>query len=583
LKIVTAILLAFAAAPGLLAQLTPEQRVQDLQTIAGMYAKRYAPANWKVAALGVNVLDLVPWIQRARAAKNDLEYAEVLMEYTASFQDSHVSLGMTANFVASLGFFADIYDGKVLIDLVDRNALPVRDFPFTDGDELVTIDGRPALEVGQELARLSGAGNPRAGLRLGVQRITSRAQSAVPRAVDVGDEAVVEIRRASGELQTYRLPWRKSGFPVRTFGQVPSPVISATASGSATDAPAETPDLPAWRKVFYEMHIASADLPELRRENPVVVNPETGNELSPRGVLNYGSRFMVWNLPTGFTIRLGRLPSDVFYTGVYQNEGQRIGYLRIGSFPVYSNAQLAQLEAEVAFFNANTDGLVVDVMRNTGGSICSASDIAARIVPGNHDHPGLAFRPTISRILAYDNSITQLRGLNAPPWTIELYTFIRNQLAEAYNANRGMPGPAPICDWGYTITSLPTAYRKPLIVLVDDFSTSTGDYFPALMQDNKRGPIVGMRTNGAGGSVINVQGGWYSETNTRVTESLMVRPESRNIAGFPASPYIENVGVRPDIELDYMTRENLVTGGRPFVEAFTKIIVDEIKKATPTP
>ena len=292
---------------------------------------------------------------------------------------------------------------------------------------------------------------------------------------------------------------------------------------------------------------------------------------------------MVWNLPTGFTTRLGRSAADVFYTGVHQSEGQRIGYLRLGGFPTYSNAQLAQLDAEIAFFNANTDGLVVDVMRNTGGSYCAVSDIARRIVPGSHTHMGLAFRPTISRILAYDNSITQLRGLNAPSWTIELYTYIRNLLAEAYNANRGMPGPTPVCAWDHPFASLPSAYRKPLIALVDDFSTSAGDTFPAVMQDNMRGKIVGTRTNGAGGSVIDVPAGWYGETNTRVTESLVVRPESRNISGFPVSPYIENVGVRPDIELDYMTRENLITAGRPFVEAFTKIIVDEIKKATAAP
>ena len=38
---------------------------------------------------------------------------------------------------------------------------------------------------------------------------------------------------------------------------------------------------------------------------------------------------------------------------------------------------------------------------------------------------------------------------------------------------------------------------------------------------------------------------------------------------YPATPYIENVGVRPDIVVDYMTRVNLMTGGASFVEAFT--------------
>jgi hypothetical protein len=42
---------------------------------------------------------------------------------------------------------------------------------------------------------------------------------------------------------------------------------------------------------------------------------------------------------------------------------------------------------------------------------------------------------------------------------------------------------------------------------------------------------------------------------------------------FPPSPYIENIGVRPDIVVDYMTRSNLMTGGAPFVQAFTDAAV----------
>ena len=47
---------------------------------------------------------------------------------------------------------------------------------------------------------------------------------------------------------------------------------------------------------------------------------------------------------------------------------------------------------------------------------------------------------------------------------------------------------------------------------------------------------------------------------------------------FPATPLIENVGVRPDVQIDYMTKDNLLKSGRPFVDAFTKAITDEIKK-----
>ena len=45
----------------------------------------------------------------------------------------------------------------------------------------------------------------------------------------------------------------------------------------------------------------------------------------------------------------------------------------------------------------------------------------------------------------------------------------------------------------------------------------------------------------------------------------------------PSAPHGENIGTRPDIKLDYMTRDNLVNGGKPFVDAFTQIMIDQIK------
>jgi hypothetical protein len=51
----------------------------------------------------------------------------------------------------------------------------------------------------------------------------------------------------------------------------------------------------------------------------------------------------------------------------------------------------------------------------------------------------------------------------------------------------------------------------------------------------------------------------------------------------PAAPFVENIGVLPDIELDYMTRENLMTGGVPFVQGFTRLILAEIAKGGAAP
>lgn len=565
-------------ATNLFGALTEEQRVQDFQTVASVYAKSYGPANWKIQALGVNLFETDTWLKRVRAAKDDLEHVQILMEYVASLQDSHSRLSMTSNFVAQLGFFCDLYDGKVVVDLITRGILPLRDYPFVAGDELVSVDGRPALEIARELTKTVGYGNPRAQIRIAVQRVTSISQAVWPRAVDYPQESEVVIRRQSGELETYKMKWQKSGVAIRSLGVAPNigKLSSGLQIGDEVVSQPEDNDIPAWKKL-HESMVVMADSAEQNKLRAPAEEMEDGTRREPRAVLNYGSLSPYYQLPDSFRRRLGGFAGDVFFTGTYVSGSTRIGYLRIGSFPTYTNAQIAALAGEIAFFNANTDGLVVDVTRNTGGSACSPSDVANYLIPGGFREIGFSFRPTLSLIAGYDSAATQLRNLGAPNHTVELYLYLRDLLAGAFNDGRGMTGALPACNLlGESVSSL-IAYSKPLITLVDDFSTSAGDLFPALMQDNKRGKLVGTRTNGAGGSVIDISGGWWSETRTRLTQSLMLRLEEREYPGFPKSPFVENVGVRPDIELDFMTVANAANSGRPFVEAFTQILVKEIE------
>src|SRR5260370_25981823 len=96
------------------AQLTPDQRAFDFQGIAALYAKRYAPLDWKKQAFHFDLMDIKPWLQRVNNAKDDLEFFEIEAEYVASLQDTHSHFSMTSSFVASLGITLDIYDGPVI-------------------------------------------------------------------------------------------------------------------------------------------------------------------------------------------------------------------------------------------------------------------------------------------------------------------------------------------------------------------------------------------------------------------------------------------------------------------------------------
>jgi hypothetical protein len=189
------------------AQLTREQKVQDFQNLAALYAKRYAPYEWKKELFSFDLFEIGPWLDRIRRSQDDLEFFEIALEYVASLRDTHSSYAMPSSFVADLGLTVDIYDERVLIETINRTRLPQAQFPFQVGDALVSVDGRTSEAWIRYFSRFRQQGNPRSTRRLNADFLTRRPQSRVPRAIDLPDEAVIVVERESGLLETYVIPW----------------------------------------------------------------------------------------------------------------------------------------------------------------------------------------------------------------------------------------------------------------------------------------------------------------------------------------------------------------------------------------
>ncbi|MDX2149323.1 MAG: S41 family peptidase [Bryobacteraceae bacterium] len=563
---IAATLLAFGLAAGAaMPQMTVDQRVHDFQNLAALYAKRYAPGEWKKYALGFDLFDLTPWLQRIRAATSDLEYYEICQEYVASLQDGHSGYSAaTAGFVASLGFAVDIYDGKVLVEQINRQLLPSATYPFEVGDELVSVDGRTAEEWVTLYSRRISLGNPASSRRYAADRITFRPQVQVPRAAELGDTAEVVIRRASGEQQTFSIRWQKSGLPLLQAGPVPPVKGPLAASGEPAIRTFEAP-------------------PGLLFEG-TTWSEETQQEEPRRYLLGWGARAPVFAgaLPANFQQRLGRQPSEFHFSGTFTADGLRIGYIRIPSFSPPLSIAIRELETEVAFFEQNTDGLIVDVMRNPGGG-CYITEAAARLIPYRFTGFAQQIRPTLNFVNSFAQLPQQLRAQRAEAWIIALVENYVDQMRTTYREG-GLTGPIPACSQtgalvgaSFEVDPAAVVYSKPLIVLTDEFSVSAADIFPSIIQDNRRGPIVGMRTAGMGGLAEGWNVGFYSEATAGNTLTLVTRPRYINTPDYPSAPYVENIGVRPDIEVNYMTRDNLMTGGGPFVERITQIMVQQIR------
>lgn len=571
-------LIAFAVAIApLKADLSRDQKLLDFQNMAAIYAKRYAPYEWKKQAFGFDLFNITAWLERVAKSKDDLEFYEICAEYVASFQDTHSQFVAGSSFVADLGFSVDIYDGKLLIEAIDRSRLPLARYPFQAGDELVTLDGKDLEQWLADFGRFRKWGNPATTRRSNADLITFRVQSTVPRAVELGDAATAMIRRAGGDIETFTIPWTKTGVPLKTVGPVPMPKRSASKAIAA-----EEEEAPQYLRPWLELHNYSAPT-DLHLMQGEAYNEETGQRGPRRYLLGIGSPAPVFQLPSSFQQRLGRTPADFLYTGIYESGGYRIGFIRVRSFPgILTPALQRELDTEIPYLQQNTDGLVVDVMRNPGGG-CYMRDLASYLTPNNFYFFGEYVRPTLDRINSFQSALEMAKRQNGG-WIVDLYTMYLDHLKQAYSENRGLTGSIPACSLNFEnepakdSAGRNIAYTKPLIILIDDFSISAADIFPSMMQDNKRGLLVGTRTSGGGGSVS----GWrliYSEALATNTNTLVIRKTPIVTADLPTAPYVENIGARPDIELSYMTRDNLMNRGRPFVDAFTKIIVDQIAAA----
>jgi hypothetical protein len=561
--------------------LTAQQRIADLNQLASFYAKNYAPYEWKRDVFGFDLLRLNQWL-RDISKTSDLEFQEVLIDYVASLNDAHDYIAFPTTFSASLGLSVDIYDGKVLIDGINRVALPVAQFPFVIGDELIAVDGLPVQDVIRSFRQYAIAANQRSTDRLAAGRIVSRSQQIMPHISELGDTAALVIRLASTNAQnTYTIPWIKDGIPINAQGPVPSPSRQPFGQAAPPLGTASQAGAGATPMLFHVNDVAANDdtLPSYMQPVQALLNASVPQAYY--SVLNFGGKFPLYEPPPDFVQRLGALSSDFFFTGTFVANGLRIGLIRIPTMSPPSTAlALQQLDQEITYFNANTDGLIVDVMRNPGGVVSFVESLAQRFIPAPFRTVGFEIRATASWLFTFASLLNAAKLSNAPLQIIQNLQNNFDEVLRAYNEERGRSAPVSLNATGsLTLAPATVSYKKPLMLLVDEFSASGADMFTAIMQDNARGPIFGMRTMGAGGSVVGFNATAYTESFFRVTVSLMNRGRLIQTPEFPPAPYIENIGVRPDIVEDYMTRTNLLTAGASFVQAFTTAIVNLVQSS----
>src|ERR1051325_855413 len=605
-SIIAAIAIIFCFALTSNAQLTHQQKLSDFRSLVGLYNKQYGPYEWKVQAFDFDLLQLQPWLEQVNASRDDLEFYDICVGYVASVQDSHDEFILPSGYEVYLPFTADIYDGRVLIDFIDRTALDPQTYPFQVGDELLSVDGKA---VGDWIADLrpyaaNGQGNPVSRDRLAVATILDRYQAFYTYAsmVHPGDNATIVVRSQNGQIAAYTIMWQAFGayLPLDHQGPVPNPGGKPfTGKNASALRPIKRPMRQLGQGESNPWGIWTGELPP-REEAPIPGGLEklqllqNASAWEPDHVLAgtgfpFNSHFPEFNPPPGFKLRIGAKSTDEFVSGTFPVGNTVVGFIRIPSFaPLSQSNALKQFQAETSFFQQNTSGLVIDLMGNGGGNICYANTLVGYLDPQPYSALSAKLRATRFWLWNLENLLSFEESSARPQSDIDLVKGMIDEVQRALDENRGLTESLPIyspvglCNRGGGLFYQPAkdsqghniAYTKPILLLTNNFTLSSAEMFAAVLQDQKRVSVYGVRTDGGGGNVVEYDEtlGPYAEGSARITLSIMVRNQLISTPGLPSAPYIENIGIQPDFAAEFNTRENLLTGGQPFVNGFRQVI-----------
>jgi hypothetical protein len=225
--------------------------------------------------------------------------------------------------------------------------------------------------------------------------------------------------------------------------------------------------------------------------------------------------------------------------------GEVIGYVRVPDFR-YSEDRVWAFERLISRFRADTDALVVDVTHNGGGSMRHMYSLLSM----------LTSRPLLlpqHQIVIGDDEAAVAADIiaNADDELPERVAYSRLVLSERA-AGRGTPErlSRPLfLDGLKHVIPAETHYAKKIVVLVSTRTMSAGEFFSAILQDNRAAIIFGEPTAGGGGCVKKVP--------LKLSDMLM--SISWTIAWRTNGDLIDNLGVCPHINYP-LTVEDLITG-----------------------
>ncbi len=519
--------------------------IGNLEIMKSVYSAEYAPSAWKKLYAGYDLdtefTKAVTDVQ-SRPDLTQKEARTILKNFIYAMKDYHTSISFLSTEAATLPLTIKGTDDRFFIVEIDRTKLSTAAFPFNVGDEVITFDGVAVLDA------------------------VTKVQTEITGNVSGTDKAIAEMnltrRRASRGLE------------------VPNGPITLGIKAKDTNDVREvqliwdyTPEKIAPRKLQTANTSSKLFSPQM---NVDIVDADFDSPYT------LGGR-------TTFTPDLGAKiwesnPDNTFYAYIYKaTDGKLIGYLRLPSYSIadgnYDKAvgDFAQI---ITRFEAVTDKMIIDQVNNPGGSVFYLYALASMLSTQPLKTPLHRMAITQADVNEALSGIAQLENVKSDEEAQKIigataagypvtYEFVQFYLSYArffvseWTAGRKLTNPYWISGVSH-INPAATHYTKPILILTNHLDFSGGDFFPAILQDNKRVTILGSNTAGAGGYVNDVE----VPNNVGISSFRCTMSIAERVSGNP----IENLGVTPDISYE-MTVDDFTQNYAPYVKAIEKAVL----------
>ncbi len=545
---------------------TKRRVLSDLESIRNMFEVKYAPAEWKGEFAGWD-LDLA--IAEAKDKVRNIsdpslkECQVIIRDFFNSMRDYHVGVSFYSTESASLPFLVKGAENRFFVCEIDHCQVSRKEFALDVGDEIITFDGRPIHDVIDELRIAEfGSNTYETDMALAEMLLTNR-HGACANFIPRGPVVVTGKKKWSGEEVSVELTWDYNPEKVQDYSKI-------GVSTAFDVSPKE------WKNDFQTAVKKSQFFEKFmvfHQWDRSYVGAST--QLSKHSL---GSRSSY--LPPLGKKKWKSGSGRIFDAYVFRTDsGKMIGYVRI---PHY-NADIEELEEFgqiMNYFESRTDALVIDQLNNPGGSVNYLYALASiftdkPIYPPKHHismtqkevHTAISMLPNLEQV-KNDRTAREILGDEMEGYPVD-YEFVRLTkqfcyfLIDQWNQGKLYTDPTHLFGVDQIKPHPDYRYTKPVLLLINSLDFSGGDFFPAILKDNKLATIMGTRTAGAGGYVLKASFPNLSGVKKfTMTGSLAER--------FNKEP-IENLGVQPDI-LYELTVEDLQGGYYQYADAIVEVV-----------